>query len=182
MTLAPTLLLDRDGVINHDRPDYIRSIEQFRFLPGVLEALARLEQAKVAVVIITNQACVGKGLISPAELQAIHDHLRQRVAEAGGRIHAIFHCPHTNEDHCPCRKPKPGLILAAQRELGFPFASTWMVGDAVRDVTAALAAGCRPAIVRTGKGAATAAELPEVTSFATLTGFVDHFLENLSPS
>lgn len=177
----PFLLLDRDGVLNEDRSDSVRAPEQLILLPGVGEALRLLHAAGTRVLVITNQACVGKGLVTPATLDAIHALLQQGVAAAGGVIDAIYHCPHTDAEACPCRKPRPGLLQQAQAAWGFDMSQTWFVGDAERDVAAARAAGCRPALVRTGKGAATAEKLPDVPVFDTLLDFVHAFLSHRLP-
>ncbi|MBF0179097.1 MAG: HAD-IIIA family hydrolase [Magnetococcales bacterium] len=170
------LLLDRDGVCNRDRSDYVRAPEELEILSGVPEALGRVRRAGYRVLLITNQACVGKGLVAPATLEAIHGKLVAAVAEGGGRIDGIFHCPHVNEDRCGCRKPAPGLILEARRLWGFVPEVTWMVGDSARDAQAARAAGCRPALVRTGHGADAVARFPEVPAFDHLPAFVDFLL------
>lgn len=144
------VLLDRDGVVNRNRPSYVRTVEELEVLPGVGQALAELSRAGFRTLVVTNQACVGKGLVAPAMLEAIHAKLRVEVERFGGRIDAFYVCPHHPDEGCECRKPKPGLIQAAQREWGFVPGETWMVGDAPRDVEAARRAGCRPALVRTG--------------------------------
>lgn len=177
----PCLLLDRDGVLNLDRPDYVRTPEQLILQPGAPEALALLTQAGLTLLVITNQACVGKGLVSPATLTAIHAKLQEAVAAAGGRIAAIYHCPHRDEDRCGCRKPQPGLILAAQREWGFDPAVTWLLGDSRRDLLAAQAAGCRAALVRTGHGEATSRELPDQPVFDNILAFAQAYLDPNSP-
>ncbi|MBF0284359.1 MAG: D-glycero-beta-D-manno-heptose 1,7-bisphosphate 7-phosphatase [Magnetococcales bacterium] len=169
------ILLDRDGVLNEDRPDYVQTTEQLRLLPQAMTALARLRRAGFAVLVYTNQACVGKGLVSLETLEAIHGDLRRAAEAAGGEIDDIFYCPHRDDEGCDCRKPKPGLILAAQRRWGFDLAETWAVGDAERDLRAAWSAGCRAALVRTGKGRQTAEKLPGVPTFDTL----DHFVRTL---
>jgi D-glycero-D-manno-heptose 1,7-bisphosphate phosphatase len=146
------VLLDRDGVINQDRPESVRSRNAFVVLPSVPEAIALLNQKGYAVLVVTNQACVGRGQLSREELDAIHRLMSDEVGRAGGQIEQIYVCPHIDQDHCDCRKPKTGLIDQARQECGFQPAETWMVGDDLRDIQAAQAAGCRPALVRTGKG------------------------------
>ncbi|MBF0154410.1 MAG: HAD family hydrolase [Magnetococcales bacterium] len=175
---ARILLLDRDGVLNHDRPDYVQSVEQLHLLPGVPEAMRRLREAGVVSLVITNQACVGKGLITQATLDEIHERLSAGIAAAGGEIARYYLCTHRTEDRCACRKPAPGLILQAHQAWGFDPARTWMVGDAERDVQAAEAAGCRAALVRTGKGEASALKRPDVPAFADLAAFVEFFLND----
>lgn len=170
------LLLDRDGVLNQDRPDYIQTVAQVQILPGIPQAMRRLRDAGVSCLVVTNQACVGKGLVTPETLQAIHARVAAEIAAVGGEIAQYYFCTHRNEDRCGCRKPAPGMILQAQKEWGFDPAQTWMVGDAERDVQAAEAAGCRPAVVRTGKGESTALKRPDVPAFADLSAFVEMFL------
>lgn len=106
------------------------------------------------VLVLTNQGCIGRGELSWQELRQIHALMQRRIIDAGGKIDAIYVCPHVDDDHCDCRKPKPGLVRQAQLQYDFSPVNTWMVGDAERDIEAAANAGCRPALVRTGKGAA----------------------------
>jgi D-glycero-D-manno-heptose 1,7-bisphosphate phosphatase len=152
-----TVLLDRDGVLNVDRPDYVLSIDQLQLERGAAAGVAALTAAGFRLLVITNQACVGKGLITQAQLDAIHAEMISRLAATGGRIDGLYLCPHRDGEGCRCRKPLPGLIEQAQREHGFDPADTWLVGDAGRDLEAAHAAGCRAALVRTGKGSRTVA-------------------------
>lgn len=155
----PLLILDRDGVINEDSPDFIRSIEQWRPLPGALEAIAKLHQNGVAVAVASNQSGVGRGLFSAADLEAIHRHMRERIRAAGGELAGIFHCPHLPDAGCDCRKPRPGLLHQLERTLGLSVRGAPMIGDNARDLEAARAAGCRPILVRTGNGINTSAQL-----------------------
>lgn len=148
---ARFVLLDRDGVINRDLPGSVCSVDDFDMLPGAAAAIAAINRKGYRVLVITNQACVGRGDLSAAELGAIHRLMLGHVAAAGGAIEAIYVCPHTDEDDCDCRKPRPGLIEQAHAEYDFDRAATWMVGDSSRDIEAALAAGCRAALVRSGK-------------------------------
>jgi D-glycero-D-manno-heptose 1,7-bisphosphate phosphatase len=171
------IVLDRDGVLNHDRPDYIRTPEQLHIIDGVPEAIFQLNQAQYKVLVATNQACIGKGLVLPETLAMIHKKLRAEIAVAGGEITEFFHCPHTNEDRCGCRKPAPGLLLQAQERWSFKAEETWFVGDTVRDMQAAKAANCKGALVLTGYGAGIAHEVPDRPHFADLPGFVSFLLE-----
>ena len=149
--LTPTVFLDRDGVINRDSPDYITSWAQFEFLPGSLEAIGRLSRAGFAVMVITNQSAVGRGMMDRATLAEIHHNLRKAVDAHGGRIAAIFTCPHHPDEGCDCRKPKPGLILQAQRQFQLDLRAATMIGDSARDIQCALRAGCgRTVLVRSG--------------------------------
>jgi len=148
------VLLDRDGVINHRVVDgYVTLWSQFVFLPGALDALRLLEQENHAVLIISNQAGVGKGLVAARELEEITRRFVQKVEEYGGRIHGVYYCPHRQEDNCGCRKPKPGLLLQAQKEHQFDFADTFLVGDSETDLLAAKNVGCPTILIsdrRTG--------------------------------
>lgn len=145
------VLLDRDGVINVDRPGSVLSRQAFELLPGAAEAIAELNQKGYRVLVITNQGCVGRGELAPLELEAIHARMLDEVAQAGGHIDDIYVCPHIDEDGCDCRKPKPGLINRARSDHDFDPAVTWFLGDTVRDVGAARNAGCRPGLVRSGQ-------------------------------
>lgn len=158
-TMRPAVFLDRDGVINQNRADYVRTWEQVEFLPGVFDALRRLAGSHFAVVVVTNQSAVGRGLMTAETLHAIHDGIAQRIAAEGGRVDAIFACPHRPDAGCDCRKPQPGMLLQAAAALDIDLASSFLVGDAVTDMEAALAAGCRPVMVRTGRGVAQLAKL-----------------------
>ena len=150
------IVLDRDGVINHDSDAFIRSPDEWRPIPGSLEAIARLGDAGYRIVVATNQSGVARGLFDVATLGAIHAKMHRAVADVGGRIDAIFFCPHGPDEGCTCRKPQPGLfreILARFDASGTVHA----VGDRLRDLQAAHAAGCRPILVLTGHGRATLA-------------------------
>ena len=149
------VILDRDGVINEEREDYVRSAAQWRPLPGSLDAIARLTRAGFAVAVATNQSGVGRGYMTAAALDAIHAKMAAAVAGAGGALAGVFHCPHRPGEGCRCRKPLPGLLEQVEAALGLPVAGAYMVGDSMRDLQAAAAAGARPALVRTGFGAAT---------------------------
>ncbi|MFA5631960.1 MAG: D-glycero-beta-D-manno-heptose 1,7-bisphosphate 7-phosphatase [Porticoccaceae bacterium] len=153
------VILDRDGVINQDSDDYIKSEEEWIPLPGSIEAIARLCRAGFKVAVATNQSGLGRGYFSIADLDAMHAKLRRLVAEAGGQIDSIHFCPHKPEDGCSCRKPKPELLDAISSELGVGLEGTPLVGDSLRDLEAGLARGCTPILVRTGKGRATEAKL-----------------------
>lgn len=159
--MQPAIFLDRDGVINQNRADYVRTWEQVEFLPGVFDALRRLAGSDYAVIVVTNQSAVGRGIMAAERLQAIHDRIAQRIAAEGGRLDAFYACPHRPDDGCDCRKPRPGMLLQAAAELDIDLAASFLVGDAVTDVDAALAAGCRPVMVRTGRGVSQLAKLQE---------------------
>lgn len=153
------IILDRDGVINADSDDFIKSLAEWRPLPGSIEAIARLSRAGHTVAVATNQSGLARGLFDLDDLEAIHAELERQVAEAGGALAGIFYCPHHPDDDCDCRKPRPGLLDAIARELGQGLDDAVMVGDSLRDIEAGLARGCRPILVRSGKGAASLAAL-----------------------
>ena len=160
------VILDRDGVINFDSATYIKSPEEWKPIPGSLEAIARLTQAGYLVMVATNQAGVGKGLIEMATLNAIHDKMHRAVGQAGGRIDAVFFCPHVPEANCSCRKPRPGMLAEIGRRFNANLKDIPCVGDSQRDLEAAAAVGAPPVLVLTGKGQATQREgrLPPGTS------------------
>ena len=152
-----TLFLDRDGVINHDSPDYIKSAAEWQPLPGALEAIATLSQQGVWIGIATNQSGLARGLFTSADLDQMHLKMRQGVEALGGRIDAIAHCFHLPDNGRRCRKPEPGLLeqLIRQRGEGFVSHETLMIGDSYKDLQAAQAVGIPAVLVRTGKGANT---------------------------
>jgi len=179
MSLPPWVLLDRDGVLNRDRPDYVAGTDQWVWQPGAREALARLARSGLAVVVLTNQAGIGHGRLDTEDLEAVHTRMRAEAEAAGGRIDGVFYCPHTETEGCDCRKPLPGLLTRAAQRFGHPLAETPFVGDARRDLEAAVAAGARPVLVRTGKGRATEAEgvPPGTVVFDDLPEFVAALLQ-----
>ena len=140
----PAIILDRDGVLNRKpaRAEYVRSWADWQWLPGALEALRRLKDAGWRVVIVSNQAGIARGVMTEAQLDAVHAQLRQDVRQAGGEIDAIYHCPHGWDEGCACRKPAPGLLFQAQRQLALDLSRTYFIGDDERDGRAAEAAGC----------------------------------------
>ena len=152
------IILDRDGVINHDSDQYIKSPDEWKPIPGSLEAIARLTQWGWRVVVCTNQSGVGRGLFVMDTLNAIHDKMVRAVSQAGGRIDAIFFCPHTNADKCACRKPKPGMFNEIAQRYNTDLTDVPAIGDSLRDLNAALAAGAQPILVLTGKGEKTHAD------------------------
>jgi D-glycero-D-manno-heptose 1,7-bisphosphate phosphatase len=159
------VILDRDGVINEDSPSFIKSPEEWMPTPGSLDAIATLNHAGFHVVIATNQSGVGRGLFDMATLNAIHEKLHRALAQAGGRVDAIFYCPHAADANCECRKPKPGMLRAIGERFNTPLQGVPAVGDSVRDLQSAAAVGALPILVRTGKGARTlaAGDLPPGT-------------------
>lgn len=151
------VILDRDGVINHDSEHYIKSPKEWTALPGSLEAVALLNQNGWRVAVATNQSGIGRGLFDMHALNAMHAKMHKALAAVGGRVDAVFFCPHVPEDDCDCRKPKPGLFVRAAERFGVPLADVTMIGDSHRDLEAGAAAGCKTILVRTGKGEATLA-------------------------
>lgn len=174
----PVVFLDRDGVINQDRADFVRSVDSFRPLAGSLEAIARLGRAGYRVVVITNQSGLARGLFERDALDEIHDRLEASVRALGGRIDGIFVCPHGPDDGCDCRKPAPGLIRQAALALGVEPRGAPFVGDRASDVRAAWAAGCRAVGVGPATGFADLLpdELARVERHADLAEFVSALL------
>jgi len=159
------VILDRDGVINVDSDQFIKTPDEWKPIPGSLDAIARLNHAGYRVVIASNQSGIGRGLFDMAALNAINEKMYKALAQAGGRIDALFYCPHPAEANCMCRKPKPGMLEDIARRFNVSLAGVPSIGDSLRDLQAAIAAGGTPILVLTGKGAKTQAAggLPEHT-------------------
>ena len=177
------VILDRDGVINLDSDSFIKSPNEWVAIPGSLEAIARLNQAGYRVAVASNQSGIGRGLFDMAALNAMHAKMYRLAAMVGGRIDAVFFCPHTAEDHCECRKPKPGLLRLIAERFEVDPEDTPVVGDALRDLQAGAALGFPLHLVRTGKGQKTLAAggLPEGTQVHDdLRAFALDFLSNES--
>ena len=155
---AKLIILDRDGVINYDSDQYIKSPDEWRPIPGSLEAIARLNHAGFRVVVATNQSGLGRGLFDMATMIAIHEKLYRAVAHVGGRIDAVFYCPHTADSDCDCRKPKPGLLQEIGQRFGVDLTGVPCIGDSLRDLQAAQAVGAQPILVLSGKGEKTLRE------------------------
>lgn len=153
------IILDRDGVINHDSDDFIKTPDEWLPIPGSIDAIAKLSKAGYAIAVASNQSGIGRGLFDQAALEMMHAKLRFLVEELGGRVDLIVVCPHAPGDGCDCRKPKPGLFLQIRDHFGVPLSGVIAVGDNLRDLQAAEAAGATPVLVRTGKGLATEAQL-----------------------
>ena len=171
------VILDRDGVINFDSDHYIKSPEEWKPIPGSLDAIARLNQWGYRVVVATNQSGVGRGLFEMDALNAIHDKMLRALAVAGGRVDAIFFCPHTNADDCDCRKPRAGMLEDIASRYNCDLSGVPSVGDSLRDLLAAQAVGAQPMLVLTGKGKKTVRDpgLPEGTLvFPDLAAAVAH--------
>lgn len=155
------IILDRDGVINVDSDQFIKSPEEWKPIPGALEAIARLNQWGWRVVVASNQSGVGRGLFGMDTLNAINDKMVKSLAQVGGRLDAIFFCPHPADSTCDCRKPKPGMLLQIAERFNVPLEGVPIVGDSLRDLQAAVAVGGKPYLVLTGKGEKTR-ENPEL--------------------
>jgi len=147
------VILDRDGTINEDRDDFVKSPDEWVAVPGALEAIARLNHAGWHTVVATNQSGLARGLFDMATLNAIHARMNRELTAVGGRIDAVFFCPHGPDDGCYCRKPLPGLIEKIAERYGIDAGEVHVVGDSLRDLQAGAAAGCHTHLVRTGKGA-----------------------------
>lgn len=145
------IILDRDGVINYDSVEYIKSPEEWQAIPGSLEAIAKLNQHNFQVLVATNQSGVARGYYDLITLNRIHEKMFNELLKRGGHIQEIFYCPHHPQDNCPCRKPKPGLIHQMQSKYALNPAETYFIGDSLVDVQAANAVGCKPLLVATGK-------------------------------
>ncbi len=143
MTKQKAIFIDRDGVINYNRPDYVKSWDEFEFIPGAKEAIKRINESDKLLIIITNQSPIGRGIFTPNKLDEIHILMLAELSEFGCHIDAIYYCPHHPDDNCDCRKPKPGLILRAARDLNIDLRECWMIGDSDSDLKAGAAAGCK---------------------------------------
>jgi len=171
------ILLDRDGVINQDSKHYIKSPDEWQAIPGSLEAIAQLNQQNFQVALATNQAGVGRGLFTLETLQAIHHKMQQQLADIGGHLDAIYFCPHHPDEQCRCRKPQPGMLLQAMADFAVTPKETLFLGDSLKDIQAAQAAGCHPALVLTGNGQATQ-QHPALEN-AAIYKDLSHFAHNL---
>jgi D-glycero-D-manno-heptose 1,7-bisphosphate phosphatase len=174
------IILDRDGVINFDSDKFIKSPDEWKPIPGSLEAVARLNQNGYRVVVASNQSGVGRGLFDMAALNAIHAKMHKALAQFGGRIDAVFYCPHPADSECDCRKPRTGLFHQIAERFHADLTGVPAIGDSLRDLQAASEAGCQPVLVETGKGKKTreAGGLPEGTLiFSNLAEAVESLLE-----
>jgi D-glycero-D-manno-heptose 1,7-bisphosphate phosphatase len=178
------IILDRDGVINQDSDEYIKSPTEWIPIRGSLEAIARLHRAGWRVIVATNQSGIARRLFDLDTLARIHKNMHQRVVETGGLIDAVFFCPHGPDDNCSCRKPRPGMFRDIAERLHINLEGVPAVGDSLRDIQAAAAAGARPLLVKTGKGFGTVSnpELdPDVPVYDDLYSAVDALLRPARP-
>ena len=184
MQTVKLIILGRDGVLNEYREDHVSAPEEWLPVPGALEAVARLNHAGWHTVVATNQGGIDRGMIDMAAINAVHAHMHRLLAAQGGRIDAVFFCPHTPEEHCDCRKPLPGLMHDIAHRYGVALADVPLVSDTVRDLQAAAAAGCPPHLVQSGRAAALdddalariVAQVPETRVHASLNAFADWLL------
>ena len=184
MHVTKLVILGRDGILNRYREDHVKAPSEWVPIPGALEAVARMNHAGWHVVVATNQAGIGRGMIDMASINAIHAHMNRKLMEQGGRIDAVFFCPHTPEDGCACRKPLPGMMRDIGQRYGVDLAHVPMVADTLRDLQAAEAAGCEPHLVRSGRAADLSPEqvqqmldkVPGAVAHTDLGAFADHLL------
>lgn len=174
------VILDRDGVINQDSDAYIKSLDEWIAYPNAIEAIARLSRQGWLIAVATNQSGIARGLYGQTELDAMHAEMHRQVKAAGGSIAHIAFCPHGPEDGCDCRKPLPGLLVQIRNALSLEsLEGSWMVGDSLRDLQAGRTLGCRPVLVKTGKGERTLARgegLDDTLVFDDLAAFTDWLL------
>ncbi|HEV8691656.1 MAG TPA: D-glycero-beta-D-manno-heptose 1,7-bisphosphate 7-phosphatase [Ideonella sp.] len=182
---APKLIiLGRDGILNRFREDHVKEPAEWEPIPGALEAVARLNHAGWHVVVATNQAGIGRGMIDMAAVNAVHLHMMKMLVAKGGRLDAVFFCPHARDDHCDCRKPMPGMMRDIAHRYGTDLKNVPMVADTLRDLEAARAAGCPPHLVRTGRASLVTegelaqwlAAVPGTVMHADLASFASHLL------
>ena len=179
------VILGRDGILNDFRSDHVKAPDEWAPIPGALEAVARLNHAGWHAVVATNQSGIGRGMIDMASVNAVHAHMLQQLVAVGGRLDAVFFCPHTPEDGCDCRKPQPGLMRDIGKRYGIDLTTVPMVADTLRDLQAAHLAGCEPHLVRSGRAADLdddqlahiRAEVPGTWVHGSLDEFADFLLQ-----
>jgi len=185
MHITKLVILGRDGILNEYREGHVTAPEEWHPVPGALEAVARINHAGWHTVVATNQSGIGRGMIDMSAVNAVHAHMNQQMQVQGARIDAVFFCPHTPEDGCDCRKPKPGLMLDIGRRYGVDLSHVPMVCDTARDLIAAQAAGCEPHLVLSGRAAglgpeqvqALLSQVPAARAHASLGAFADFLLQ-----
>ena len=184
MHTTKLVILGRDGILNRYRDDHVKAPEEWQPIEGALEAVSRLNHAGWHAVVATNQSGIGRGMIDMASVNAVHSEMNRKLQAQGGRLDAVFFCPHTPEDRCDCRKPLPGMMLDIGHRYGIDLSQVPMVCDTLRDLQAAVAAGCEPHLVLTGRAAALSpqalqqmlAQAPGATVHADLAAFAEHLL------
>jgi D-glycero-D-manno-heptose 1,7-bisphosphate phosphatase len=177
--MSRIVLLDRDGVLCADRPDFVKSVDELEVLPGVAEALGKLTAAGVRLAVVSNQSCIGRGIVARQAVDHINATLGERLSAHGARLEGFFICPHAPDAGCACRKPRPGLIEAALSALHAEASNTWLLGDDLRDLQAAKAAGCRGALMLTGKGRAKLDQARNVPKFLDVADFSGWFVDEV---
>lgn len=185
MHTTKLVILGRDGVLNEYRSSHVTAPEEWVPVPGALEAVARINHAGWHTVVATNQAGIGRGMIDMAAINLVHARMHQMMMAHGARVDAVFFCPHTPEEACDCRKPQPGLLLDIGHRYNVHLATVPMVGDTLRDLQAAQAAGCEPHLVLTGRAAALdeaglqamLQQVPATRVHASLDAFADFLLQ-----
>ena len=186
MHTTKLVILGRDGILNAYREGHVTGPEEWQAIPGALEAVSRINHAGWHTVVATNQAGIGRGMIDMAAINAVHAHMNQQLMTQGGRIDAVFFCPHTPEENCACRKPKPGMLLEIGRRYSVDLKTVPLVSDSLRDLLSAQAAGCEPHLVQSGRAAglddAALAEIlrqvPSTRVHDDLTAFADFLLRH----
>ncbi len=180
------IILDRDGVINEDSDDFIKSPDEWQPVPGSLEAISRLNHSGYRIAIATNQSGLARKLFTISDLNQIHQKMHNALNRVGGHVDAIFFCPHGPDDHCTCRKPKPGMLQQISDLFSVDLSMVYVVGDSYRDLQAAQAANAIPILVKTGKGIRTLVAHPELINdipvFENLANFVDFLLKESKTS
>lgn len=182
--IAPWIVLDRDGVINRDSENFIKSAAEWIPIEGSVEAIARLSKAGYRIAVITNQSGVGRGLFDLNALDAMHEKMLSLVKQAGGHLEGVFYCPHAPEDKCECRKPKTALFDEVEKRFNISLAGAYAVGDSQRDLEAAIKKNCRPVLVLTGKGKKTQTQLSSfdqyerVVVFNNLSEFAEYLISS----
>jgi len=179
------VILGRDGILNHYRDDHVKAPDEWVPIEGALQAVARLNHAGWHAVVATNQAGIGRGMIDMASINAIHAHMMQRVQQAGGRLDAVFFCPHAPQEACECRKPAPGMMFDICRRYGLSTSDVHLVADTLRDLLAAQAAGCQPHLVLSGRAAQLdpaqlddwQRQVPRTRVHTDLAALADHLLQ-----
>jgi D-glycero-D-manno-heptose 1,7-bisphosphate phosphatase len=149
---TPAVFLDRDGVINRNRSDYVKSWAEFEFLPETLHAIRKLSSLDLPIIVISNQSAIGRGILSQNVVDDINNKMVDQIVLSGGRIDSVFYCPHRPDENCDCRKPHPGLLLRAAEEMSLDLGKSYLVGDKDSDIYTALAVKCCPLLVKTGQG------------------------------
>ncbi len=183
-------ILGRDGILNVFREDHVKSPAEWEPIPGALEAVARLHNSGWHVVVATNQSGIGRGMIDMASINAVHATMLERLAAVGGRIDAVFFCPHPRDEQCECRKPLPGMLLEIGRRYGVDLRDVPVAADTLRDLLAARAAGCQPHLLRTGRAEALddaqiermVDQVPETLVHSDLSAWADHLLRRDHPT